>query len=319
MSTPSLETRVTAEGPSLSSLPSSARGLKTTAEREYSPARLRMSLMPVAQADDGVRIVYETRGNGKLKIILLHGWGGSASYWRDLISQLNLEGLQVIAPSYRGHGDSDKPSAGYTLEQFANDVLAVADAEGARRFVLVGFSMSGKFAQYIAVVHPERVLGLVLIAPVPASEFPVPPEMAKAWCDTQQDRVVAFGTILAPFTKVPVKRELTELFLDDFAKAARIGLEKTLSMCGLSFVEQAENIRVPILVIAGSYDPLLAPDMLKSTILAKIAGARIVTLPCGHEIPQEMPEQTAALLEAFFSGMGETAVIEATAVRQVVL
>jgi pimeloyl-ACP methyl ester carboxylesterase len=33
--------------------------------------------------------------------------------------------------------------------------------------------MSGKFAQYIAAVHPERVLGLVLIAPVPASEFPV--------------------------------------------------------------------------------------------------------------------------------------------------
>jgi pimeloyl-ACP methyl ester carboxylesterase len=51
---------------------------------------------------------------------------------------MNLQGLQIIAPSYRGHGDSDKPSAGYTLDQFAMDVLSGADAEGARQFVLVG-------------------------------------------------------------------------------------------------------------------------------------------------------------------------------------
>ena len=229
------------------------------------------------------------------------------------MSHLNLQGLQLIAPSYRGHGDSDKPAKGYTLEGFANDVLAVADAAGAQRFVLVGFSMSGKFAQYVAAVHPERVLGLVLIAPIPASEFPVPSDVGKAWCDTQSDREAAFNTILAPFTKVTVKRELTDLFLDDFAKAARIGLEETLSMCGVSFVEQAKKIRVPTLMIAGSYDPLLTPDMLKSTIMSQLAGARLVTLPCGHEVPQEMPEQTAALIEAFLSGMGHALVAEPVA------
>jgi pimeloyl-ACP methyl ester carboxylesterase len=269
--------------------------------------------MPFAHADDGTRIAYESHGTGSLKVLLLHGWGGSSSYWRDLVSHLNLENLHLIAPSYRGHGDSDKPSAGYGLDQFVKDVLVVADTVGAQRFVLVGFSMSGKFAQCIAAVHPERVLGLVLIAPVPASEFPVPPEMAKAWCDTQHDRNAAFNTILAPFTKIPVKRELTELFLDDFGKAARVGLEETLNICGLSFIEQAKKIRVPTLVLAGSYDPLLTPDMLKSTILAQIAGARIVTLPCGHEIPQEMPEQTAALVEAFLSGTGHARAIDAAA------
>lgn len=261
--------------------------------------------MPFALADDGTRIAFETYGSGSLRIILLHGWGGSASYWRDLMGHLNLAGLQVIAPSYRGHGGSDKPPMGYTLGGFAKDVLACADSAGARRFVLVGYSMSGKFAQYIAAIHPERVLGLVLIAPVPASEFPVPAHMAKAWCDTQNDREAAFNQILAPFTKVPVKRELTDLFLDDFAKTARVGLEETLKMCGASLVEKATKIRVPTLVIAGGYDPLLSPDMLKSTVMTQIAGARMVTLPCGHEIPQEIPEQTAALTEAFLSGRGK--------------
>ena len=246
-------------------------------------------------------------------MLLLHGWGGSSCYWRDLVGHLNLEGLHLVAPTYRGHGDSDKPSSGYTLDQFAKDVLAVADTDGMRRFVLVGFSMSGKFAQYIEAAHPERVLGLVLIAPVPASEFPVPGNVAKAWCDTQHDRNAAFNTILAPFTKLPVRRELTELFLDDFTKAARIGLEETLNICGLSLIEQAKKIRVPTLVLAGSYDPLLTPDLLKSTIPVQIAGARVVTLPCGHEIPQEMPGQTAALLEAFLSGTGHASRIEVVA------
>lgn len=148
--------------------------------------------MPFAPTDDGTRIAYETHGSGNVKMILLHGWGGSSSYWRDLVSHLNLEGLQVVAPSYRGHGDSDKPTKGYTLEGFTEDVLVVAHSAGAQRFVLVGFSMSGKFAQYIATVHPERVLGLVLIAPVPASEFSVPADMVKAWCDSQHDRDAAF-------------------------------------------------------------------------------------------------------------------------------
>ena len=128
--------------------------------------------MSFAHTEDGTRIQYEMHGSGKMTVILLHGWGGSASYWRELVSHLNLEGLQIIAPSYRGHGDSGQPATGYTLDQFAKDMLSVADDAGAERFVLVGFSMSGKFAQYIAAEHPERILGLVLIAAVPASEFP---------------------------------------------------------------------------------------------------------------------------------------------------
>ena len=59
--------------------------------------------MPFAQTDDAVRLPYESHGSGGIKVILLYGWGGSSSYWHDLISHLNLQGLQIIAPSYRGH------------------------------------------------------------------------------------------------------------------------------------------------------------------------------------------------------------------------
>ena len=268
--------------------------------------------MPFAQTEDGVRIQYEIFGTGSLPLVLLHGWGGSSSYWHEMVSHLELAGLRVIAPSYRGHGGSDKPATGYTLDQFAKDVVEVTDAAGAKRWVLVGFSMSGKFAQYIAALHSKRVLGLVLIGSVPGSEFPIPAEIGRTWCDAQQSRE-DFKRILVPFVKIPIKAELTEAFLDDFQKATRVALEHTLEMCAVSVSEHAVQIRVPTLVLAGSYDPLVPPDLLRSTILSQIRGARMIALACGHEIPQEMPEQTAGLLEAFVSGLGQSGAIESAA------
>jgi pimeloyl-ACP methyl ester carboxylesterase len=259
--------------------------------------------MASALANDGVSINYDVVGKGSSSVILLHGWGGSAAYWRPLISHLDLTGLQVISLTYRGHGDSDKPAAGYRLDQFAKDVVAVADAAGAKRFVLVGYSMSGKFAQYVAAAYPERTVGLVLVAPVPASDFPIPADVGKAWCDSQSSREVAFQTIVAPFVKIPIPKECTEAFLDDFQKATRVALEQTLVMCSVSFVDKTRQLHVPTLVLAGIHDPLLTLDLLRDTILSQIVGARMIKLPCNHEIPQEMPDHAAALLEAFLCGI----------------
>jgi len=269
--------------------------------------------MASTRSDDGTRISFESFGTGSLPVLLLHGWGGSAAYWREMISHLDLAGLQVTALSYRGHGDSEKPATGYTFPQFANDVLAVADAVRARQFALVGFSMSGKFAQYIAAAHPERVLGMALIGPVPASEFSVPEEIGTAWCDSQQDRHAAFLRVLAPFVHLSIKPELIEAFLDNFQKADRVALEATLAMCAESVVDQARRIHTPALVLAGSFDPLLTPNLLRDTILAQIPRARMIKLPCGHEMPLEMPEQTATLVEAFLSGLTQAAVAAARA------
>jgi pimeloyl-ACP methyl ester carboxylesterase len=90
-------------------------------------------------------------------------------------------------------------------------------------------------------------------------------------------------------------------------------LEKTLSMCGVSFAEQARHIWIPTLVLAGTYDPLMPPAFLRSTVLFQISGARLIALPCGHEIPHEMPKQAAALVEAFLSGLGPSVAIKSAA------
>ena len=63
-------------------------------------------------------------------------------------------------------------------------------------------------------------------------------------------------------------------------------------------------IKAPTLVVGGTYDPLLQPATLREAIVVPIAGARLVLLDCGHEIPVEQPQMLAALLEAFVAGLG---------------
>jgi 3-oxoadipate enol-lactonase len=62
----------------------------------------------------------------------------------------------------RGHRESGPSTDGYTLDGIAGDALAVADAAGLGEFVVVGFSMSAKFGQYLSLLAPDRVVGQIL-------------------------------------------------------------------------------------------------------------------------------------------------------------
>lgn len=84
---------------------------------------------------DGTRIAYDVTGSGPA-IILLHGGGQTRRVWHDAgyIARL-APSFTVIAIDIRGNGDSDKPTtkAAYAIERLIEDVLAVADANGAHR------------------------------------------------------------------------------------------------------------------------------------------------------------------------------------------
>jgi pimeloyl-ACP methyl ester carboxylesterase len=64
----------------------------------------------------------------------------------------------------RGHGRSDQTSRGFTLERFAQDLFTVADDAQSDQFMVVAYSMSGKWAQWMASTVPERVRAQVLRA-----------------------------------------------------------------------------------------------------------------------------------------------------------
>jgi non-heme chloroperoxidase len=257
----------------------------------------------IARTDDGVGIEYEVFGIGPLTLFFQHGWGNAADFWDHIFNEyLDLTGLRCVAASYRGHGGSDKAITGYTHERFARDMFAVADAAGAARFVLIGFSMAGKFSRYMTYLQPDRILGQVLIAPPGPEPLGMPREAFGPWLESAPDPR-RFRSILSQFIKQPVREDLLDRYCANVARASRAGLEGTIDMFYESIVGQVSGIRVPTLVLAGDGDPILTPDYVRRSVVDSISGARLITLPCGHEVPIEMPKETAWIVQAFVAGL----------------
>jgi pimeloyl-ACP methyl ester carboxylesterase len=255
------------------------------------------------RTDDGVAIEYNTYGSGPLALLFLHGWGNAASAWDDFITtHLNLAGLRCVAASYRGHGGSDETPLGYTHERFVRDMFTVADAVGANQFVMVGFSMAGKFGRYMAHLDPKRLLGQILIAPPGPERLEIPREAFSPWLEAAP-YAARFREILLQFTRQPIREDLLDTYCRNVARASRAGLEGTIDMFYESIENEVSNVRTPTLIIAGEGDPLFNAEYINKRVLPTAPIARAVFLPCGHEIPFEMPDETARLVEAYLAGL----------------
>jgi pimeloyl-ACP methyl ester carboxylesterase len=264
------------------------------------------------RASDGATIAFEVRGEGPQTLLLLHGWGGSGTgfFWNETLSHLDLTGLQVVLADLRGHGRSDQVEGGFTTEQFAEDMFAVVDAVGAASVVVVGYSMSGRWAQWMACSQPERVHGLVLIAPVPGADIPFPDELKAQWLQVARERrIETFTPWVHQFTKEALAAPVLSAYFESVTSTAELSLGATLDMCRQQgqFIDRLSATRARTLVIGGLADPILPPGVLREAVVAPIPGARLVALDCGHEIPLEQPQAMAMLLEAFLAGLGPSA------------
>ena len=258
-----------------------------------------------ARAEDGTAIAYRTRGTDPADVLFMHGWAGSGAYFDEMLKYLDLSGLRVTTVDLRGHGASDKPEGSYSLDRLAQDMLAVADAIGARPFVVVGYSMSAKFAQYLTCVAPERVRGQVLVAGCPTGEIPFPAETHADWISRAGSRE-GLLELERWFITRPVEADVLEQWADDAVKVPRAVLDESLSTClGTSFVDRLSKTPPPTLVVGGLHDPIFTPDTLREAVVAPIPGARLALVDCNHDIPVERPRETAGLLEAFLAGPRE--------------
>ncbi len=259
--------------------------------------------MPTLRADDRTTIAYRTFGTGSRPVMLIHGWMVSGAVYNDLLEHFELEGLRVIVPDLRGSGGSDKPDRGYSIEQHAKDVMAVADHEGLGSFALVGHSMGGQIAQWIASAQPVRVSGTLLLCPVPASGIPLPADAAALFRSSPGNRG-AQSTILSLACKQLLDAS-KERLLDDAAGVCDAAiLEGFEAWTAGGFADRLGGIRTPTLVV-GTDDPFLPPDFLRHSVVGPIKGARLAFLPGPGHYPQvERPRETAAILQAFLAGLG---------------
>jgi pimeloyl-ACP methyl ester carboxylesterase len=112
--------------------------------------------------------LFQERSGSGTPVVLLHGLTATHRYVVMGSKSLERSGHDVLTYDARGHGASDPAPEGpeaYTYEHLAGDLIDVLDGAGIERAVLAGSSMGAHTAVRVALEHPERVAGLVVITP----------------------------------------------------------------------------------------------------------------------------------------------------------
>lgn len=114
---------------------------------------------------EGDRVPLHSREwpGGSPGVLLIHGLASSSHIWDLVAPRLSRAGVRAIAYDQRGHGLSGKPSSGYGFERTAADANAVISAYRLGRPFAVGHSWGANVALELAVRHPRRVRGVVLV------------------------------------------------------------------------------------------------------------------------------------------------------------
>jgi len=110
---------------------------------------------------DDVSLYYELYGSGD-PLVLIAGTGISLAPWRVFQVPEFSRHYQVLIYDHRGLGRSDKPDVPYSTRLFAKDCAGLMDTLGIAHAHIMGHSMGGRVAQWLALDYPEKVRSLVL-------------------------------------------------------------------------------------------------------------------------------------------------------------
>lgn len=272
---------------------------------------------------DGVTVGWEVYGSGPTTILLMPTWTIVHSrIWKGQIPYLARH-FRVVTFDGRGNGRSDRPrgAAAYRNEEYAADALAVLDATGTERAVVVGLSCGVTWSLHLAADHPERVLGLFSIGAscgftIPKQErdahpwdahLPTTRGWAKYnrhyWLEGGYDDFVDFffhRLFPEPHSTKQIEdsigwaHETTPQVVAD-STAARLGCDGV--MC--TPVEHvARRVRCPVLAVHGTDDQIR--PVLISERLVELTGGELVLLEgSGHGPMARDPVKVNHLLRDF--------------------
>jgi pimeloyl-ACP methyl ester carboxylesterase/predicted glycosyltransferase len=291
-----------------------------TAHREQTRARY-----PDAEGyveRDGVRVFYEAYGDGEPAVLLLPTWEIVHSRaWKCQIPYFARHG-RVVTFDRRGNGRSDRPrdARAYDRRASADDALAVLDRAGVERAVVVSWCGAGDDLM-LAAEHPDRVAGLVLIAPdllltddpaavegpFPFDEEALAPEGWAKWNRHYWRRdwpgFVAFF-FTQTFTEPHSTKQIEDAIgwgLQTDPATITLGVEAEWPNDRASALSLCAQVKCRTLVIQGSKDAVVGAAR-GAAVAAAIPHATLITLEgSGHAPHLRDPVSTNLILRDFVS------------------
>lgn len=259
---------------------------------------------------DGTRIHYRLIGEGQDLVVLQHGWMVSSAIWDDFIPLLDAAGRTFVVPDMRGTGRSDVPPADgghYTLAALTRDLAAVVDdamkQRGTDRFRVVGHSMGGQLALWLAATRGAACTGTVAVTPVPLSGIPLPDDARGLFSTSGGDRGKQ-QTILGLACKTLEDGDRDRLLKDAGAIAPHVIAEVFASWSG-GFADgddvSLQRAPGPVMVLATD-DAFTPPPFMQQAIVSHAARGRLVHLAGPGHYPQvEAPTSLSAAINAFLA------------------
>ncbi len=248
--------------------------------------------------------------NNHPAVLFLHGFMGRANDWWPVIEEMQAA-YHCLAVDLPGHGSSTARSEeAYTMENTAQAVLDVLDREGIAQGAIVGYSMGGRLALYLAVHFPERCRLLVL-------------ESASPGLATEEER--AARRVVDESRARRLEREDLDTFLDDWYRqplfaslAGHEGLVEALiarrcandrralarSLRGMgtgrqpSLWEELGALQVPTVALAGALDARYVSLARQMADRSRLIHVDIVEA-AGHNIHVEQPQRYITRLHSY--------------------
>jgi pimeloyl-ACP methyl ester carboxylesterase len=262
----------------------------------------------------GARLHVVERGQGPA-LLLVHGLAGQLCHFTyALVDQLATQ-CRVVAVDRPGSGYSVRaPNASAALGAQADVLAALIDELGMGRPLVVGHSLGGAVALALAQRHPERVAGLLLLAPLTHPVREISPafnglKIAKPWMRTlvawtlavpfgmaKRDEVLQliFGPESVPADFATRGGGLLTLRPSHFVAACTDLAAAPEDLEGMT--QRYGTMQLPVRIIYGRDDRILSPQEQGDTLAAKLPGARLTLIEGGHMLPITAPDAVAQFI-----------------------
>jgi 3-oxoadipate enol-lactonase len=238
-------------------------------------------------------------------VALLHGWTGNADINFFPVYAELARNYSILAVDHRGHGRGLRTHDRFTLEDCADDVVAIMDQLGISSVTAVGYSMGGPIAMLMSKQHSTRVHSLVLCA------------TALEWSATRNERTRwKIGRVVSPVFRLLTTPRLIDRYIKGkIPRASSAAILRpwlvseirrndswTMNQAGRALSKHdarpwAAMLGVPTASIVTSRDSLVA--LHKQQALAHATQATVIEIDGDHLVNWQKPELfTAAVVDA---------------------
>ena len=229
----------------------------------------------------------------QVPLVFLHGAGSTREVWQAQWLYFR-DRAKVVIPDLPGHGDSTGRSTD-SIDTYADIVVKLVEKLGLGKCVLIGHSMGGAIVQRIALLRPELLAGLVLVAT--GARLRVMPQVFSAiQTDYSQYVELASSFSMSPSADVETRSSFREILAHCAAQAAH----NDFTACNrFDIMDTLAAIKTKTMIIAGDRD-MMTPLKYAQFLNQKIGASRLVIIgDAGHMVMMEKPDEVNPAIERF--------------------